>query len=334
MKKLKIGIIGCGQISKCLHVPDLLGLGKQAEIAGLCDIDVKKASALAKANKLDVKVYKKAADLLASGIDAVVIATPNDSHYELTMQSLKAGVHVLVEKPMTTDLRKANAMLALAEKQNLILQTNQTFRYLPMYNRMKQILDSGELGAPQHVRCLRVMTATPNIAWSPGADWFVSKAAHGGLLMDIAVHMADLLHWFFGGIKSISAQNTIRLPKGEVIDNTVSLFRFENGATGVLELSWTAPFGASAFEIYCEKGTIILNPDSASFSVRLKGSDKVKTIEAAKCKFDNSHTWFINAIRGKSGNPAGGNVGRNAVAILSAMEKSSESGKAVKPLTV
>ncbi len=334
MKKVKIGIVGCGKISQCSHVPALQALGnKKAEIIALYDKDPQRADKLAEEKQLkDVKICRTMKAMVESGVNAVIIATPNQLHYPQTMQCLEAGIHVMVEKPMAASLQQADAMCALAQQKKLVLQVNQSFRFIPLYNRVKKVVDSGEIGVPLHIRCIRAGTKSPNEGWSVGADWFVSKAARGGILMDIAVHMADMICWMFGDVESISAQNSIRRPGGEVIDNSVSLFRFANGATGVLELSWTFPVGVSMVEIYGDKGSAVLAPDSKSFIIRKKDSDKVANIDGESCKVDNSHQWFINAIGGKAGNPASGLVGRNALALLTTIEKSSRfNGKAVKP---
>lgn len=334
MKKVKIGIVGCGKISQCSHVPALQALGsRNAEIVALYDKDPKRAASLAEEKQLkNVKICRSMKAMVESGVDAVIIATPNHLHYPQTILCLESGIHVMVEKPMAVSLEQADAMCALAKKKKLVLQVNQSFRFIPLYNQVKKIIDKGEIGTPLHIRCIRAGTTAPNEAWSVGADWFVTKAARGGILMDIAVHMADLIYWLFGDVETISAQNSIRRPGGEVVDNSVSLFRFANGATGVLELSWTFPVGVNIVEIYGDKGSAVLSDDGKSFVIRKKGSDKTSSFDGSSCKVDNSHKWFVNAIGGKAGNPAPGIVGRNALALLTTIEKSSKlNGRTFKP---
>jgi predicted dehydrogenase len=335
MKKIRLGIIGCGQITRASHAPALAALPKQIEVAALYDIVPARAEAIAKDSGFGAVICRSFKEFLASGIDAAIIATPNKLHYRQTIDCLNAGKHVLVEKPMATNLRQADAMCELARRKRLHLQVNQSFRYFPLYNFIAKTVADGKIGKPLHIRCLRAGVSAPNVGWSPGADWFVSRNANGGILMDIAVHMADLLYWYFGDVESISAQNSIRRPNGEVIDNSASLFRFANGATGVLELSWTFPVGGNSLEIWGEKGSITVPASMANCEIRLKGKSEPKIVPASECKFTNSHEWFVKSIHGATGNPVPGEAGRNALALLLAIVKSSErGGRPVKPETV
>lgn len=332
MKKVRIGIVGCGKITQASHAPALSALTEQAEITALYDIDPGKARTVAEDNHFQAAICRNFREFLNADTDAVIIATPNNCHYRQAIACLDAGKHVMVEKPMAANLRQADAMCELARTKRRHLQVNQSFRYFPLYNFIAETVASGEIGKPLHIRCLRAGVNAPNVGWSPGADWFVSRSANGGILMDIAVHMGDLLLWYFGGVESVSAQNSIRRPQGEVIDNSASLFRFANGATGVLELSWTFPVGGNSLEIWGDKGSITVPADMASCEIRLKDGKQPKVVAAADCKFENSHQWFIHSINGKKGNPATGKVGRNALALLLAIAKSSErNGRPVKP---
>lgn len=334
MKKVRIGIIGCGQITKASHAPQLAALKDQIEVTALYDIDQGKARIIAEDNHFECAICRNFKDFLASDIDAAIVATPNNLHYPQTMACLKAGKHVLVEKPAAVNLRQADAMIELAKAKRRHLQVNQSFRYFPLYTFIKETIAKGEIGKPRHIRCLRASTSAPNVGWSPGADWFVSKKANGSILMDIAVHMADLIHWYFGDVESISACNSILRPRGEVIDNSVSLFRFTNGATGVLELSWTFPVGGNSLEIWGDKGSIIVPANMASCEIQMKDG-KSRTVLAADCTSTNSHQWFVDSINGKKGNPVPGKIGRNALALLLAITKSSEqNGRPAVPKTI
>jgi len=329
MGMLKLGLIGCGQIARCNHIPEVLSLGKKARIVAMYDIKKGKAEALAKEKELSpTPVFCKSLDeLLAQDIDAVMIATPNSCHYPQTLAALNAGKHVLVEKPMSTTTAEADEMIDLAEKKGLVLQVNQSFHYIPQFVMLQDLIaNKNIIGKPLHARSLRCATSSPDVGWSPGATWFVQKKYNGSLVGDIAVHMADLLQWLFGPVKSVMAQNTCL--KHEVIDNTTAVFRYENGATGVVELSWTFPIGANALEIYGEDGAIISG--DGKFILKKNGKpDKDIPFDKAK-KIKNSHGEFLAAIQsGKK--TESWQIGRKAIALCCAMVESGAKNTAVTP---
>lgn len=329
MGVLKLGLIGCGQIARCNHIPEVLALGKKARITAMFDTVKGKAEALAKEKNLSpAPVFCKSLDeLLAQDIDAVMIATPNSCHYPQTIAALNAGKHVLVEKPMSTTTAEADEMIDLAEKKGLVLQVNQSFHYIPQFVMLQDLIANRNIiGKPLHARSLRCATNSPDVGWSPGAKWFVQKKYHGSLIGDIAVHMADLLSWLFGPVKSVMAQNTCL--RHEVIDNTTALFRYENGATGVVELSWTFPCGANALEIYGEEGAIISG--DGKFILRKAGKpDKDIPFSKAK-KVKDSHASFLAAIQSGEKTESW-QIGRKAIALCCAMIESGKTGTAAVP---
>lgn len=328
MKKIRFGLIGCGKIVQVSHVPSLNELGSKAEISALFDINPAAAGKIQTDYAPDAKICTSIPALLKTEIDAVIISTPNSTHYRLCRQALNAGKHVLIEKPMAVNLRQADEMIALAEKKHLVLQVNQSLRFSPEYVKIKKLIDSGRIGKPLHIRCLRASTTTPDKGWSPGASWFTCKKSAGGLVMDIAVHMADFLGWCFGGTEKLFAVNRIETAGNDVPDNVSVLFDFVNGATGVLELSWTFPAAAGMLEIYGSKGVIRMESGTAGLELKL-GDGQYKQILPDKVK--NAHTCFVDSIGGISGNPSPGETGRHALAYCVAINQSAKTGKPVKP---
>lgn len=332
MAVMKVGLIGCGKIAECNHIPEMLTLGKKAQIVAMYDTVKGKAKKLAEKMNLDPMpvICKSEKEILAMDLDAVLIATPNSCHYPQTIAALNAGKHVLVEKPMSTTTAEADEMIALAEKKGLILQVNQSWHYMAPYVMLQDLIMNKDLiGKPLHARCLRCTSASPDVAWSPGATWFVQKKYHGSLIGDIAVHMADILQWMFGPAKTVQAQNTEL--KHEVVDNTIALFRYENGATGTVELSWTFPHGAGAMEFYGEKASVCVNPEGNAFIVRESGkADKVIPHSKAK-KVDNSHQAFYKAVKSGKNDARAWEIGRRAIAICCAMNEAGKTGASITP---
>ncbi|HEO71179.1 MAG TPA: Gfo/Idh/MocA family oxidoreductase, partial [Candidatus Hydrogenedentes bacterium] len=122
---IRVGIIGCGKIAHVDHVPGYL-LAKGAKVVSLFDVKPKQVEALRQAFHLDAESYQDFDAFLGSGIDAVSICTPNYLHYPQVMAALKAGLHVLCEKPMAATTAEASRMVHAARKAGNVLQINQT----------------------------------------------------------------------------------------------------------------------------------------------------------------------------------------------------------------
>lgn len=331
--KISIGVIGCGKIAHVDHVPNLLNV-KGVAITALYDVVNKKMALLDDAFGLGARRHDSLDALLEQKPDAVVVCTPNSLHYPQTMAALKAGCHVLCEKPMAATSPECSRMIAAAKRAGKVLHINQTLHYWPAYVTFAKLVADGAVGAVQHVRCLRFHGSSPDVGWSPGAKWFVSKAYAGGIVLDIGVHMADVLKWVAGPVAEISAFNDTRDKKIDVLDNARALLRFESGATGVLELSWTTPVGGGLLEVYGTKGTMRMGfaPDGQTELMTLSGKSptpKVKYPKPLK-NVPTSQQAFVNALQGKAASPTPGELGRDAVALCEAVMKSGATGRIVK----
>lgn len=327
MSTLKFGIIGCGKIADANHLPEILSLGKDAVITAMYDKVSGKAEALAEKHKLPKPRFcRSLGELLSCDIDAVVIATPNSLHYPQTIRALNAGKHVLVEKPMASNMKEAEKMIALACEKGLVLQVNQSLRYHKIYAELARLVAKGKIGNPLHAKSVRCGIASPDVGWSPGATWFVQKKYKGSLVTDIAVHMADVLFWSFGPVKGISA--VTRALDHEVPDNVDAILQFENGATGSLTLSWTFPQSVSLFELYGDKGSLKIVPGGIEFLK--KGEKEPQLIPAAEIKdLPNSHAAFLTAV--KKGEKRAWLYGRNALALCMGILESGKKQKMVTP---
>jgi UDP-N-acetylglucosamine 3-dehydrogenase len=327
-KALKFGILGCGKIAHADHVPGLQAT-KGVDIAALCDIVPKQMEILSSAFGLGAERFTDQKAFLASGLDAVVVCTPNSLHLPQTLAALKAGLHVLCEKPMAANSVQATRMIEAARKEDRVLHINQTLRYIPRIIAMAEAARKGLIGRIVHVRCLRAGGSSPDVGWSPGATWFVQKAFDGGIVLDIGVHMAEAMRWAAGPVTEIAAITNTRVKKIDVPDNASAMMRFASGATGVLELSWTIPCGGNLFEIYGEKGTLRMgfsDDTPVEHIVPDKGASALK-IPATP---PNSQQAFVRAIKGVAPSPTPGELGREAIALCEAILKSGDSGKFVK----
>ena len=326
---VRVGIVGCGRIAEADHIPAYLEAGGY-EITALCDTRPERVSSVqAEFPELkDAARFEREADLFASGkVDAVSICTHNDCHYPQTLAACASGLHVLCEKPMAATLEQTTEMIEAARQAGVVLQINQSLRYNARYQAVANLVKAGAIGEPFHMRCIRAGNGTPNVGWSPGADWFVQKAHEGGLLVDIGIHMADFMRQVMGEADTVAGLVDTRLPDIDVPDNVNALFRYQNGGTGMLELSWTLPGGAGFLEVYGTGGRIRMGFSEEGIELWKDGEEE----EDATTYPDDepqrsSQEVFRDAILGKGATLTPGEYGRRALALCLAIQESSDTG--------
>lgn len=189
--ELRVGVLGTGAIAQIVHLPILIDL-PAARVGGVCDIDGKKASAIA--GRLSIpRVFDRDQDLFESeDIDAIVICSPNHLHETQVVAALEAGKHVLVERPLALDARGAEAAVKAAEKAGRTLVVAYNNRYRPDIRGVKSFVTAGELGDVFTIHGTwfnkKVRLRRPT--------WRHRKAtAGGGAFMDLGVQVLDLCMW-------------------------------------------------------------------------------------------------------------------------------------------
>ena len=196
--KKVIAVIGCGRIAKNAHFPNL-SKQENVRVKYACDILTDKAKALQEEFPIIENViadYNVA--LNDSEVDAVLVATPNDLHYTITMDALRAGKHVFCEKPIAVNYQLACEMADEANKRGLMLNIGVCNRYQRSVEMLAQMNANGEFGNIYHVYCsFRSFRSIPGLG---GA--FTTKAkSGGGVLIDWGVHFFDLILYILGGAK-------------------------------------------------------------------------------------------------------------------------------------
>lgn len=237
MSTLGIGIIGCGGITLQNHLPGL-ALCRDVRVRGLCDAD---PSTLVKAKaetgcEFTTANYEEL--VVRDDIHAVIIATPNFLHLPIAMAAIRAGKHVLCEKPIAMTAADALLMAKAADAAGVRHMTAFTYRFVPAMRYLKHLADSGDLGVPLHYRSCRLQDwGTRNLGWR-----MVKKLAGTGELGDMLSHRINFAHHLVGPMKRIVANvknlTPLRDGKPNDTDDWVAIIAdFKNGATGVLESS-------------------------------------------------------------------------------------------------
>lgn len=251
-QKLKIGIIGCGGIANGKHMPSLAKLGA-VEMVAFCDIERSRAEQAAKDyGTEDSRVYEDYRELLEKeSLDVVHICTPNNSHAEITIASLEAGLHVMCEKPMAKTAAEARGMLAAAERTGKKLTIGYQNRFRSDSEYLKMACERGDLGEIYMAKAKAIRRrAVPT--WGVFLD---EEKQGGGPLIDIGTHALDLTLWLMDNYRPKYVVGTVyhKLNKREnaanawgswdpkeftVEDSAFGFIVMEDGATIILESSW------------------------------------------------------------------------------------------------
>ena len=261
--QVRVGVVGAGLIVDALHVPSLKS-HPAALVSAICSRTQKHASSVAKKHNIpdvytDYRVMIKEANL-----DAIVIATPDDLHYPMTMAALDAGLHVLCEKPLALTVAQAGEMAEKANStglKNMIFCTN---RWRPHCRYLKELLDQEFIGHPYHI----YLSFLGGYGREPVYKWRFDTNRANGILGDLGSHLIDLARWYMGDIVKVSAllgSFVKRLdPNGEehnpANDSAMLLLEFENGVHGIIQTSAVAytanRFNEHHIRVHGSEGTL------------------------------------------------------------------------------
>ena len=251
MRKLRVGVIGCGGIANGKHLPAMKHNGN-FEIVAFCDLIEERAQKAKKEyGTEDAKVYTEYEELLKEDVEAVYVLTPNSSHAPISNAALEAGKHVMCEKPMAKTYAEAKAMVETAERTGKILTIGYQNRYRADSTYLKKACEAGELGEIYYARAHAIRRrAVPT--WGVFLD---EEKQGGGPLIDIGTHALDLTLWMMdnyepemvvGSVyRKLADQTETGNAWGDwdptvftVEDSAFGFVKMKNGATIHLESSW------------------------------------------------------------------------------------------------
>ena len=276
-----IGIIGCGKIAQVRHIPEYAD-HPQARLAGFFDLNQDRAQALAE--QWGGKAYSSWEELLADpAIDAVSVCVANNAHAQISIAALKAGKHVLCEKPMATTLEDCEAMVAAARESGKFLMIGQNQRL----TKARELVENGTLGKILTFRTTFGHGGPETWSVDPGKNtWFFDKSkAAMGAMADLGIHKTDLIQYLLGEtVVETTAQVTTldkRGADGQLIgvdDNAICIYRMSGGAIGTMTASWTF-YGAedNSTVLYGTKGILRIYDDPA-YSLKLITADGEKVL--------------------------------------------------------
>ena len=277
---IKVGIIGCGKIAQVRHIPEYAA-NPNAEVYGFYDINQERAEALAA--KYGGKAYASYEALLADPqIEAVSVCAANHAHAEISIAALKAGKHVLCEKPMAVTLEECEAMVAAAKESGKYLMIGQNQRLAKAHAKAKELIAQGAIGKVLTFRTIFGHGGPETWSIDPGSNvWFFDKTkAAMGAMADLGIHKTDMIQYVLGSkiVKTQAVLTTLdkRDATGSLIgvdDNAICIYQMENGAIGTMTASWTYYAAEdNTTVIYGTKGELRLY-DDPKYSVQQINAD-------------------------------------------------------------
>ena len=252
MKKIRLGLVGCGNMMGN-HMKSVK-LVENAQVTAICDVVLENARKVAEVldNPYVTKDYRTMVDY----VDAVIIALPHDLHYECGVFFARHKKHLLMEKPLCNTERECLNLIELCEEMGVVFMCAYPVPYLPGVVKLKELVDSGDYG-----KVIQMSIWTEQLVHKPEGHWINTARLGGGQFFSHGCHYVDVLLRFLGNpIKGYHLGTRVGTPWMVGEGTSVAAIKFENGAIGYHGATWGARgthFG-SAYQIHTERGMLEL----------------------------------------------------------------------------
>ncbi|MBP3323699.1 MAG: Gfo/Idh/MocA family oxidoreductase [Clostridia bacterium] len=349
MTKVKMGVIGVGNMGSSHCGSFMAGHCPEIELVAIADRREARRNWAKETLPETVKIFEEGEDLIKSGLcDAVIIATPHYQHPVLAKLAFENGLHVMCEKPAGVYTKAVKEMNAAAEKSGKVFGMMFNQRTNCIYRKMKEIIDSGELGEIKRVNWI-ITDWFRTQAYYDSGDWRATwDGEGGGVLLNQCPHQLDLIQWICGMPSKVRAfTHNGKWHDIEVEDDVTAYLEYPNGATGVF-ITTTGDFpGTNRFEVTLDGGKIVVDAsrkeagkvmvhklkDGATNSGTIKNAEQgfakidYDIEEAETDGLNPQHVGVLNAFAGRilHGTPlvAEGYEGINGLTLSNAMHLSS-----------
>lgn len=342
MRRIGFGVIGCGGIANYFHLPELCSI-EEVDVVAVADIKENRARITADKFKVSnwYTDYRKL--LEREDVEAVVVATPHPTHSPITVDAIRAGKHVIIQKPMATRVKDAETVVECVKRHKELKVMVLPFVYFdnPYFDYVEELIRNEHLGKVCMAR-IRVAHSGPEkyqddvarmFSEEGGDCWFFDKEqADGGALFDMGVYAFTMANLLFGKARRlISIMDTLD-KKASVEDSAAIVMNMETGKIVVAETAWTQARGANEIVIYGVKGMVVWedflgNPivkhyDSSSSSWKIPSLPREKEPQ-------HTHRHFVKCIIEDTVPIGTVEEGKYLVELMEAARRSSEEGRAI-----
>ena len=332
-----VGLVGAGRIGR-VHA-DAYAQVSRGRIVACCDLVAEVAQSFGQ--QFGLAVERDFEALLArEDVEAVLIATPNSLHAEMTVRALQAGKHVFCQKPIALTLDDAESVLAAAAESDRVLQFGFMLRFTPPFAEIKRLLGLGAIGQPVALR-------SAIFGWEPNADWFYDKSTGGGVILDTLIHFGDLAKWFVGPVARVYSEGGAYVLAGAQRhgspDNATVVMRHRNGASTSVYVTWTAGHGNMTLEVYGTEGSAsidLIEKQGSRVFLRRPFEDDGRRLPAGwtfpdlvwAYSYTSEQQYFVDRILGRvdGSDAATGQDARDALAVVLAAQRSLDEQRVVE----
>jgi predicted dehydrogenase len=324
MKQINWGIIGCGDVAEVKSGPAFNKV-PHSKLVAVMRRNAEKAKDFAHRHGVG-KWYSNAKELIDDEeVNAIYVATPPSSHEEYTIEALKKGKPVYVEKPMALDTASAKRILKVAKETGVKLTVAHYRREQQMFLKVKEFLQKKAIGDIRFINLRYWQPASSYNLENESIQWRVDPAiAGGGIFHDIAPHQIDLMLYYFGKVKDVTGYSTNQAGLYKADDLVTGQMLFENGI--IFTGSWCFTVAPSERQDICEiigsKGKIAF-PVFGNFEITLTQNNKLRTIGYEKLQHVQQPMiakvvdYFLN----KAANPCPAEDGVEVMRLLQAISK-------------
>ncbi|MEZ5274924.1 MAG: Gfo/Idh/MocA family oxidoreductase [Opitutaceae bacterium] len=297
MKQVRLGIVGLGNMGS-VHARSILDRRiDRATLVAVCDTDPDRLKPFP-----ELRHFASADAMIASGeVDAVIVATPHYDHTTIGAASLRAGLHTLVEKPISVHKADAERLIAAYTDKKLVFAAMFNQRTDPHYTKVREMIRSGELGKVRRINWIITTWFRPENYYASGG-WRATWAGEGGgVLLNQCPHNLDLYQWLFGMPDRVRGFCQFgRFHQIEVEDDVTAYFEYNDGTTGVFITSTGEAPGTNRLEIAAERGRVVIDERGISFTRNvIPASEFSRTSDTL---FGKPDTWDITIpVKGNGG---------------------------------
>lgn len=334
MNKVKLGIIGYGNMGSG-HVRKLkAGKVKNMEVTAVCDISAEKREAVKTAYP-EIAVFDDAEELYKSGLcDTVLIAVPHYDHPRLAILAFDYNLNVITEKPAGVYTKQVKEMNERAAKSDKLFGIMYNQRTNPVYQKLREMVQRGDLGHLKRITWIITDWYRPQ-AYHDSSSWRSSwKDEGGGALINQNPHQLDLWQWMFGMPDRVYARASFgKYYNIEVEDDVMAYFEYDNGTTGEYITSTGEAPGTNRLEIACDMGKVVIENNRLVFNRNVISEREHNRIN--KLPFAKPECWECNIPADFSGGPQHVGILENfADALLNGAELLAKGEDGILGLTI
>ena len=322
---LKWGVLGAGSVAQRRAMP-AIHKASGAELHALFSRNATRAQQLATEHNA-TKAYSSVDDLLADpDLDAIYVSTPVNLHCEQVIAAAERGLHVLCDKPMALTTEECKRMIGACDVNEVHLQVCLLFRFHSCFQQIRNWIEEGKLGQIVHGRMpfLKKYLLSDD-EWRAQPD-----KGGGGCMMDLGPHSVDMLRYLIGEVTEVTAFCDSNIHNYQVEETGGILMRFQNGAQGFTDMSFSVAQCDIVLELYGTEGSVtVLNDDGWKIHTCFDGEKQVIASQYEDL-YQHQFEHFAKCVTSGIAPIASGGDGMKANAILAAAYQSAQTGKVVQ----